>query len=276
MRMAPGFSSYTVGWAVGARETGAAPMDAAAVLELGAKLGYRRVQLADNTPLHDLDTAALDRLAARARELGVAVEVGTRGLTAENVTRYTAIAAKLHSPFCRVVIDAAGVEPSTDEVIAFLRTHVALFARSRVVLAIENHDRFKAAELARIIEETESPWVAICLDTANSLGAAEDIHTVLAALAPHTINVHLKDIRFRRVSYAQGFHVEGVPLGEGQIPLEDVLDALRPHGRCITATLEHWVPPEAKLADTIAKERAWCERSTARMRQLFPEEFVSR
>jgi 3-oxoisoapionate decarboxylase len=274
-RVEAGFSSYAAGWAIASRDPAVPPLDASGVVALAAGLGYRRVQLADNVPLHALAPPAREALHNQARAANIALEVGTRGLTTANLVTYTEIAASFGSPFLRIVIDAAGYEPDPDAVIAFLREHVPLLERRGVVLAIENHDRFTSAELACIIAAVDSPWVAICLDTANSLGAAEDIYTVVGTLGPYTVNVHLKDIRIRRVPHLQGFTVEGTALGDGQIPLDWVVAQLTRYGRCRTATLEHWVSPEAHPADTVRKERAWCTRSTTTMRRLFPNSFAT-
>ena len=82
-------------------------------------------------------------------------------------------------------------------------------------------------------------------------------------------------LEIRQLLYQQGFTIEGTPLGEGQVPLDWVLHELRRHGRCQSATLEHWVPPEATREDTIRKERAWCSRSAATMRRLLPTSFAA-
>lgn len=274
MIMEAGFSSYAIGWAVAAREPGGRAIDAFDVIDLARELGYRRLQLADNVPLHSLTEAQRAALLQHTRAAGIAVEVGTRGLTRENLAAYLPIATQFASPFLRIVIDSAGYEPGADQVIALLKEHAPALERAGVILAIENHDRFKSAELARMLETVGSRWVGICLDTANSFGAGEDIHTVVNHLGPHTVNVHLKDIRIVRVPYLQGFVIEGVPLGTGQIPIEWVLSEAARHGRCLTATLEHWVPPEPDMADTVRKEREWCTRSTVTMRRLFPHSFA--
>lgn len=271
--MHAGFSSYAVGWAVGAEARPDLRLSAAGVVALAAQLGYRRVQLADNVPLHRLASTERAALRRQADTAGVSLEVGARGLTPENLEHYVGYAKEFASPLVRFVIDAPGHEPNPDAVIRLLRAHVDLLARSATVLAIENHDRFDSATLAHILASVDSPWVGLCLDTANSLGAGEDVRTVVHALARHVVNVHLKDVRARRVSYLQGFTIEGTPLGAGQVPLAWVLHELQPHGRCQSATLEHWVPPEPTLEATIQKEREWCDLSTLTMRRLFPASF---
>lgn len=40
----------------------------------------------------------------------------------------------------------------------------------------------------------------------------------------------------------------------------------------MSATLEHWVPPEAEARETFEKAKRWCEQSTEAMRGYFPDE----
>ena len=273
--MEVGFGSYAMGWAAGPQPAGAARADANAVLARAKALGYRRVQLADNVSLHHFSEDALLALAARARQDGVALEAGGRGLTDENLHRHLAVATSLGSWMLRFVIDGPGYEPTHAEALALLRRAVSRLREARVVLAIENHDRFGAVELADLVAACDSPWVGICFDTANSYGAGDDTLSALRSLAPHTVNVHLKDVSIRRVPSQQGFLIDGTPLGEGSLPIEEVISTLSRSERCRTATLEHWVPPEPDFACTLIKEEAWCVRSTALLRSWFPNSFVS-
>ena len=66
-----------------------------------------------------------------------------------------------------------------------------------------------------------------------------------------------------------GFTVEGRPAGGGLLDVTAVLQALAPFPRCATAALELWVPPEANLAATLAKEAAWATQSLAHLRPHF-------
>lgn len=267
-----GFSSYAVGWAVGVPgHAPASPLDALGVVRRAARLGFRCAQLADNTPLHALSRAAWSELLGEARRLGVALEVGTRGLTEENVVRHLALAAEAGSPFCRIVIDLPGYEPRHDEIVALLRRLRPSLEQRRIVLAIENHDRFAAAELREIVAAAETPWIGICLDTANSLGAGEGLSEVVGALAPFAVNLHLKDFVVRRLPHAFGFVVEGAPLGQGRLDEARTKADLARMPRCASVTLEHWTPPAESIAATIAREAEWCECSAATLRRWWPE-----
>lgn len=279
---AVGLGSFALGWAlssaaagqvwplVGQRERLPLPLSAAGVLEVAAALGFRRVQLADNAPVDTLSEPEWHALRARAQRLELALELGMRGLKVDAVRRHLARAAEVASPFLRIVIDLPGYEPSPDEIVRLLRSLLPDLERNGVVLAIENHDRFAARDLAAMIAAVESPWLGICLDTANSLGAGEGLDTVAEALAPHVVNVHLKDFVVHRQPHQFGFVVEGAPLGQGWCTRERMQTMLARLPRCQSLTLEHWVSPLPGGAPNVAEEARWCELSTAALRAWFP------
>lgn len=267
-----GVSTYAFGWAVGVPGyPPPSPFSEIDVLTFARAHGLRLIQIGDHVPLYTFDEKRLAafRAAADSPDAPVEIEIGARGLTAEHLRRFIALARLLRAPLLRFVIDGPGYEPSPEAVVSLVREARPLLAEASVTLGIENHDRFAARTLRRMIEEIDSPHVGICLDTANSLGAGEGIEHVVDQLAPHTVNLHVKDFAISRVSYAMGFVVEGRPAGQGRLDVPALRDAVARHGRCRSAILETWVPPEPQLADTIAKERRWAEASLAYLKPLF-------
>jgi sugar phosphate isomerase/epimerase len=137
-----------------------------------------------------------------------------------------------------------------------------------LILAVENHDRLRAAELVAIIRAVDCPRVGVCLDTVNNLGAAEGPAEVIRELAPLAVDLHLKDFTVRRHPTALGFVIEGTPAGEGRLDFAGLLGELRRAGRDPDAILELWTPPAADLEATIRREREWAERSLGFLRRL--------
>jgi sugar phosphate isomerase/epimerase len=267
-----GISSYTYTWAVGLPgQRPDKPLTAADLLDRAAELAVDVVQFADNLPLHELGEPALEALGARAAEVGIAIEVGTRGIAADILELYLAICKQLSSSILRVVTDTADHHPTEDEVVAAVRAVEPALARAGVCLAIENHDRFPAACLVSILERIGSPQVGICLDTANSFGALEGPEVVIQTLAPWTVNLHVKDFAIRRAPHMMGFAIEGRPAGRGRLNIPHLLDRLRGMGRNPNAILELWTPPEENLPATIAKEEAWAAESIRYLRRLLPK-----
>jgi sugar phosphate isomerase/epimerase len=170
----------------------------------------------------------------------------------------------------RVIIERTP-HPSTADVVDALRAVVPEYARANVSLAIENHDRFPAASLAAMVEQIDSRHVGICLDTANSIGCAEGLETLLRVLGRWVINLHVKDVRIYRPPHRRGFFVEGCPTGQGQVDIPWVIGELLAQGRSPNAILEQWPPPEATIAESVAKEEAWAIESIRYLRKLIPD-----
>lgn len=277
-----GISSYTFGWAVGT--DGHRPPNALTAFDLIDQAADFRVgvlQIADNLPAAFYEPASVRDIAAYADRRGVAIELGTRGCRSDHLRRFVAIARELRSPILRVVLDAADDHPSEAEVVDRLAAVLPEFrggdGRHAVRLAIENHDRFRAAALVGILRELGrrgvGDRVGICLDTVNSFGALEGPEVVVDTLGPYVVNLHLKDFAVRRLPHLQGFTVEGRPAGEGMLDVPWLLRRLRelnPAGG-YNAILEQWVPPEAEVADTVRKEAEWAERSVRAGREWIKE-----
>ena len=262
-----GISSYTFTWAVGVPGYAVNnPMSAVQLLEKAVSLEVACVQIADNMPLHLYDHTQLSALKKQAEALQMAVEVGTRGLSPENIHTYLDIAEQFGSPILRAVIDAPDFEPAIPEIIMILRQLRPELEKRRIKLAIENHDRFKVREFVEILEAVPSAFIGICLDSVNSMGAGEGVHIVTEFLAPYTFNLHVKEFVVRRIDHKMGFQIEGRPVGEGMLPLAWMLEKLTPN--CTSAILEQWVPPEKTMAETITKEEAWARHSIAYLKSI--------
>ena len=265
-----GISSYTYGWAVGTEATrppGA--LTARDLIDRAAAFGVGVLQLCDNLPADTYEPASVEAIAAHAARAGVSLELGTRGIEPAHLRRFITIAARLGSPILRVVVDTADDHPSPEQIVTRVAAVVPELRDARVTLAVENHDRFTADVLGGIMfrwRETGVP-AGVCLDTANSFGAAEGPRVVVPTLAEYTVNLHVKDFAVRRVPSMQGFTIDGRPAGEGMLDIPWLLGELRRYGREMSAIIELWTPPEPDPADTIRKEAEWAERSVRTMRQ---------
>ncbi|HEY63273.1 MAG TPA: sugar phosphate isomerase/epimerase, partial [Caldilineae bacterium] len=120
--MKVGMSSYAFRWAVGTRDfTPPTPLTAFKLLEKAAALGAEVVQICENVPLEGLPEDTLNDLARHAVELGLVLEVGTRGSRPEHLRHYLGIAERLGAHLLRVVLTDAGWEPSFDEMVDVFR-----------------------------------------------------------------------------------------------------------------------------------------------------------
>lgn len=267
-----GIGSYAVPWHVGIGEwTPPRPLTHEDLLRWARELDVRVVQYADNLPLETLDEGRVHRLHAQAREWGINLEVGTRGLERDRLERCVQLARQFGSPFVRVVVDTSTFRPSPEELLEALRVLKPLFAPHGIRLAIENHDRFPVQVLAQLVEQAGADWVGICFDTANSLGTLQGPNEALDALLPYVCNLHVKDVRARREGHQLGFRIEGAPAGEGSVPLPEVIRRVQEANPQVNAILEQWTPPQGSLEETLALERQWLERSVRYLQALCQE-----
>lgn len=258
-----GIGSYTFGWRA---EAGMTPFD---LLDEAEELGVDLVQIADNMPLHTLPAQELQAFSAQAARRGIGVEVGTRGIASDHLRRYLEIATTLKSQLLRIVVDEVDDHPEPMEAVASLGRVLPEFEDAGVTIAIENHDRFPAATLRQMMEALESGSAGICLDTANSIGAYEDIEHVFDTLASWVVNLHIKDITIQRLPHLMGFLVEGAPAGKGALDIPALLQRMRSESpREVNAILELWTPPESDKKMTIAKEKRWARESVSYLRTL--------
>ena len=225
------------------------------LLGRAAALGLQVVQFCENLSLAALTTAEWEELLATSRRLGVAIEVGTRGLEPANLFASVDRAAQAGSRALRLVLDATDLAVIAEA----LHPVVRRCQQREVMLAIENHCDLRSEQLVQLLQRLDSRWLAVCLDTANTTGLLEHPRETVAALRRYSMQLHLKDYAVEKA--AIGYRITGRVLGQGWLDVPAVLEALMGAGRDPDVLLEQWMEPEASLEATLAKEQAWVETS---------------
>ncbi|MGC8792161.1 MAG: sugar phosphate isomerase/epimerase family protein [Bryobacteraceae bacterium] len=223
-------------------------------LEYCARLGARVIHFSEPRFLGSLEDDHLRRVAARARDLGVELEVGMRsicpsskmfdpsqGTAEQQLGRMIHVARLLGSPIVRAVLGSMadravppGIEAHIENTVRVLRAVRSQALDAGIRIAIENHaGDMQARELKALVEEAGRDWVGVCLDSGNPLWTIEDPHLTLELLAPYTLTCHLRDSAVWRVP--KGAAVAWVRAGEGNVHLDEwVREFLR---RCPGRTL---------------------------------------
>lgn len=133
-----------------------------------------------------------------------------------------------------------------------------------VVLAIENHIDLLADELVELLEEIQSGWLGVCLDTVNNLRLLEDPMAVVAKLAPFTRATHLKDCVAWRGSPGDFAFWPSVPLGHGIIDIPEVLRLLETMGYSGLLAIEiDYLHPKWTEEEAIAESVRYLRRLLA-------------
>lgn len=259
-----GISSWTYAWSVGVAGFPApsAPLDAFGLLAKARELGVGVLQIADNLPLERLSANELGALAARARDWGIRLEPGTRGVRPERLLPFLDIAAHLRARLVRTLLhDDLGC-PTLEQAGEFLRALLPELERRDLVLAVENHDFFPTRQLRTLVEGLHSPRIGVCLDPVNNFAQGESTREVLDNLGVLSVNFHCKDYVIRRKLGGLGFDVEGAPAGEGMLDLDLCQARLDESMSCI---IELWTPWQGSTESTIALEADWARRSVHRL-----------
>ena len=264
-----GLSSFAYAWSIGVPGY-AQPrqrMDAFEFVRRCSDLGVRVAQFGDNLPLHELSDGELDALQTELARRGLTPEIGTRGIGHDHLRRYLDLAVHFDAKLLRVVMDTDDHRPGSTEIVATLRGIMPAFQSADIILAVENHDRLRARQLADIIEQVGGEHIGVCLDTVNSFGALEGPEVVVETLAPHVVNLHVKDFVIARAGHNMGFEVQGAPAGAGMLNIPWLLARLDRCVRGYNAVIELWPPPQADIEATCAKEQAWAQESVAYLRK---------
>ncbi len=257
-----GVGSWSFAWAIGTKVARPAqPLTAMDLLKKARELGVRLVQYADNLPLDTLPQPELAALRDAAREWGIEIQTGTRGIEPSHLLRYLEISTFLGSRLLRTMTGWPGEKPDLAQAAESVRRVLPCFAEAGVVMAFENYEIHRASELAAFIRNLDSPFAGVCLDTVNSLGALEGPEQVVNELAPFVLNVHIKDFAFERLPHMMGFSVVGRPAGSGMLDIPWLFRRLREAGRFPSAAIELWTPFTVDIDTTVRLEQEWAAES---------------
>ncbi len=129
----------------------------------------------------------------------------------------------LPAPYCfdrfRTDVDWSDQLAATAD---FLRKLAPTLREHGVRLNLETHEEITSFELLRLIEETGSDVLGVCLDPANLMVRGEPVGDAVRRVAPHTRLTHLRDAVI--VPAANGLSRFLMPIGEGVIDWAQLLD----------------------------------------------------
>lgn len=234
-----------------------APLSLTSVFEATRELGVSLFQICDHEPLDRMTDAELHTTAAVARELGLTIEIGTKGIEPGRLARFLAIARIFDARLVRSMIHGPGSRPSIVEAEENLRRALPAYERAGVTLALETYEQVATVDLVALVTRIDSPQLGICLDPANVVARLELPRDCVERTAPHVRNVHVKDFAFDRQDGWVGFTYSGAPMGEGMHDYAHLRRTVRPHERGINEIVEHWLPWQADATTTIRTEREW-------------------
>ncbi|MDN3248773.1 sugar phosphate isomerase/epimerase family protein [Streptomyces mutabilis] len=258
--MAYGISTYAYFWRISDRAP--EPMTLPAMLRDTAALGGEVFQICDYAPIESYDRARLADVRATADDLGLTLELGTRGIRPEHLLKYLDMAGELGVTLVRSMLNTADHRPDTAEAVALLEEAVPRYADAGVTLGLETYEQVATDDLVSVVRAVDDPHLGIVLDPGNSVARLERPVDVVAATAPYVVNIHVKDFAFTRRDGWVGFTYAGCPLGEGLLDHDGMIAAVRPAERGINQIVEHWLPWQDEGYDATARlEHQWTQHS---------------
>ena len=157
---------------------------------------------------------------------------GTDRQASRDLIRHLAYAEKIGSGVMRIVGGSRRTRPASfalhkRRLGGMLKKLLPAAEDHGIILALENHIDLMADEMVDLIASLDSPWLGVCLDTANNLRLHEDPLVVAEKLAPFVRATHVKDVWVRRGDPKDFAFWPSVPLGQGLVDIGQVIALLR-------------------------------------------------
>ena len=265
-----GLGSYSYRWSIGHKDrTPSSPITCIELLGITSKLDLDVLQIADNMPVHNIETQTLDQLYRTAQKQGINLEIGMQSFSTESIKLYLDIAQRLDARILRIALDGNDVGTSDDIIAKEFKNILPIAEKINCKIAIENHFAFPSDRMANIIKLVDEEYLGACLDVANSICAGEWPDETIDCLKDYTINLHIKDYQFSIDPYGVGFSIEGVPLGKGLTNVAGLLSKFR--DKDISVIYEHWLPWPGNFEDARKNEDIWTIESIAYLKSLKSE-----
>lgn len=227
------------------------------VLHSAHDLGVEVVQICDQPPLETASDGELDDLLRLAEQLGLELEVGTRGIRPDQLGRFLAIAERLGARMVRSMVGSGGRTPGPADAVALLRESIPAYEAAGVTLALETYEQIPTAELVSVVTQVGSPALGVCSDPSNTIAILERPRDVVELVAPHVKNMHVKDFAFHRRQDGVGFELVGAALGTGLLDYEHMRAAIDPGAGGINQIIEQWLPWQGSESATLEAETEW-------------------
>jgi sugar phosphate isomerase/epimerase len=242
------------------------PLSLIGALEDTKAQGVDLFQICDYAPLERMNGAELRNAASAASALGLTIELGTKGIAPQHLSRFLELAEVFDARLVRSMVYGPDSRPSLAEAESWLRGCIRDFESAGITLALETYEQVATTDLIGLVDRIGSDRLGICLDPANVVARLEQPRTCVEQAAPFVKNVHVKDFAFARQEGWVGFTYTGTAMGTGQHDYAHLLAAVQPRERGINEIVEHWLPWLADARTTIRTEREWTRSTLEHLR----------
>jgi sugar phosphate isomerase/epimerase len=249
LRLNIGLNPYGLAYTLGLQGNGTAranprPIGLAGFIAIAREMGTRCIELDHRwlTPMSNAALAELGRSLADMTRICSFWLAHETGETLSNAIRCTkAVGASIIRFHLTPVLEGAraALGERWGEMVSHardtLRRESPKLADAGLTLAIEDHQDFGSEELVALVEEL-GPHVGITLDTGNPLAVGEDPVAFTRRAAHRIVHVHLKDYIAQFTD--EGYRLIRCAIGDGCVPLAEILEVLREQTRPCAASIE--------------------------------------
>jgi sugar phosphate isomerase/epimerase len=185
------------------------------------------------------------------------------------IRRFLELANDWESPLIRVYGGPLAEEPRArraqmEAAAGVLQGVVPLAEQLGVAVAIETHDSFSASSVvAELLAMVESRWIGALWDSHHPHRMGETPAEVYQHIGPRVLHVQVKDAR-RSAEHKGGWQL--VPLGEGEVPVREIIGLLVAGGYRGYISVEwekYWHPeiegPEIALPQHLKVLEEWVQ-----------------
>ena len=239
------------------RDHGLEPLTLIGAFEATRQLEVDLFQICDYAPLERMTDAELTDAASAARDLGLTIELGTKGIEPAHLVRFLTLAELFDARLVRGMLYGPDSRPTLGEAETHLRQVLSAYEAADVTLALETYEQVATTDLVALVDSFGSRHLGICLDPGNVVARLERPRDAVELAAPLVANVHVKDFAFARQDGWVGFTYSGAPMGTGLHDYPHLLETVRPRERGINEIVEHWLPWRGDADTTIRTERDW-------------------
>ena len=263
-----GLSTYSFFWQWSERAP--EPLTLPQMLRQTADWGVELFQICDYPPIEDFSEAELLELRRLAGELGITLELGTKGIEPDHLRKYLGIAGTLGVTLLRSMLYSPSSRPGLDDAKRMLREVVPEFEAAGVQLALETYEQVHSADLVDVVASIGSPALGICVDPGNCVANLEHPRDVVERTAPYVLNLHVKDFAFSRRGGWVGFLYAGAPLGTGLLDYDHLVQTTNARERGLSQVIEHWLTWQDDYETTARLENEWTLSNLGYLRSKNP------
>jgi sugar phosphate isomerase/epimerase len=203
--------------------------DVFAYIALARERGFTGVNISANGPgYRDLGGTTPQHFASVRtclQEHNMACEIDTSDTRVDNLRQMLLVASQVGAERLRVYTKYQA--PLAEQIEWSVRDLSAMAPeadRLGITIVFENHEDFQGAVISNILSKVNHPRIKALYDYGNSQMVGEDPMEALRAMQPYIDAVHVKDHVI--LSNEGQIWVQGVPMGQGLLPIMDQTEAL--------------------------------------------------